>query len=579
VWVLFLNENGTVRDYQKISDTQGGFDGILEDSDSFGASVAALGDLNGDGISDLAVGAQLDDDGGDAHGAVWVLFLDTDGTVKGHLKISDTEGGVDGTLDDDDRFGTRQGGLGDLDGDGIGDLAVAAIHDDDGGMNRGAVWVLFLDGMSAIDFDDPQWYAAAGAATREDTGDLNGDQLADVVIAIPGDPKVNGEIQVFLNQGNDQDDLWLGLLASEPDAVGTQPSGIAVDFLDGDTDLDVAVTNAGDDTVTVLFNAGDGSFPTSADITVGSQPSAVATGNYYGDGKADLVVANEGDNTVWVLDGDGTGGFVHVDTIPTLGLDPRAVDPSDVDEDKDPDIVAINGLYGGGPSGSVFVIRNQGGVFDPAVNYPVGNNPVDLATGDLDRDGFADIAAVNLDDDTVSLLVNQGNGTFDAAVVLEVEVGQAPLAIEIVDLDGDLDGDLAVVAMDSVIGPAVQVFQNLGQAVGELLFDEAVAYSVQANPNYVVSDVINIDSLADLVTVNEDFVRASGSVTVLLNSPLAPACPWDVAGNDDLTGVNDFLIVLAWWGTDPGGPPDFDNDGTVGVLDFLTLLAHWGPCP
>ena len=36
--------------------------------------------------------------------------------------------------------------------------------------------------------------------------------------------------------------------------------------------------------------------------------------------------------------------------------------------------------------------------------------------------------------------------------------------------------------------------------------------------------------------------------------------------------------LLAAWGTDPSGPPDFDNDGTVSILDLLALLANWGPC-
>ena len=54
-------------------------------------------------------------------------------------------------------------------------------------------------------------------------------------------------------------------------------------------------------------------------------------------------------------------------------------------------------------------------------------------------------------------------------------------------------------------------------------------------------------------------------------------CPWDLDGGG--VGISDFLVMLAGWGTDPGGPPDFDADGTVGVTDFLTLLAHWGPCP
>ncbi len=146
VWVLFLEPNGTVKSHQKISDTEGGFAGLLHDADLFGYSVASLGDLDGDGVGDLAVGADRDDDGGLDHGAVWVLLLNTNGTVKAHQKISDTEGGFTGALNDSDHFGSSVASLGDLDGDGMGDLAVGAERDDDGGDHQGAVWVLFLDG-------------------------------------------------------------------------------------------------------------------------------------------------------------------------------------------------------------------------------------------------------------------------------------------------------------------------------------------------------------------------------------------------------------------------------------------------
>ncbi|MBI4470513.1 MAG: FG-GAP repeat protein [Acidobacteria bacterium] len=66
------------------------------------------------------------------------------GTVKGHQKISATEGGFAGTLDDTDQFGITVAAVGDLDGDGVTDLAVGAPQDGDGGSNRGAVWLLFL---------------------------------------------------------------------------------------------------------------------------------------------------------------------------------------------------------------------------------------------------------------------------------------------------------------------------------------------------------------------------------------------------------------------------------------------------
>ncbi len=155
VWVIFLNPDGTVKSQAKISDTDGGFNGVLDNSDGFGASVAGLGDLDGDSVPDLAVGALGDDDGGLAVGAIWILFLNMNGTVKSHAKVSATQGGFTGDLDDVDTFGCSLGLLGDLDGDGVNDLAAGALHDDDGGgigggIDRGAMWILFLNANGTV---------------------------------------------------------------------------------------------------------------------------------------------------------------------------------------------------------------------------------------------------------------------------------------------------------------------------------------------------------------------------------------------------------------------------------------------
>ena len=138
MWILFLNDDGTVNSHQKISDTEGGFTGILVDGDGFGSALASLGDLDGDRVGDLAVGANGVDGIPPIRGAAWILFLNADGTVKSHQKISNPEGGLAG---DGDRFGTSTASLGDLDGDGpsVLALAVGVFLDDDGGTNRGAV--------------------------------------------------------------------------------------------------------------------------------------------------------------------------------------------------------------------------------------------------------------------------------------------------------------------------------------------------------------------------------------------------------------------------------------------------------
>jgi len=106
--------------------------------------VDGMGDLDNDAIPDLVVGADSDDDGGTDRGALYILFLNSDGTVKLFQKISDTEGGFEGILDDGDDFGHRVLRLDDYNGDGVDDLFVGAFRDDDGGNNRGATWILFL---------------------------------------------------------------------------------------------------------------------------------------------------------------------------------------------------------------------------------------------------------------------------------------------------------------------------------------------------------------------------------------------------------------------------------------------------
>ena len=131
IYILFLNTNGTVYDYEKISSSSGLFSATLEYGDTFGMSIASLGDLDGDNIVDIAVGTPGDDDEGINVGALYIIFLDSDGRVKSYKKITENQSGFTATLQDDDNFGYSVANIGDINNDGIIDLAVGAIYDDD----------------------------------------------------------------------------------------------------------------------------------------------------------------------------------------------------------------------------------------------------------------------------------------------------------------------------------------------------------------------------------------------------------------------------------------------------------------
>jgi hypothetical protein len=114
VWILFMNSDGTVNSQQKISSVSGNFNRELNSGSKFGRAISSIGDFNKDGTPDIVVGAWGDDDGGNASGAVWLLFLNSDGTVKSSSKISATQGGLVG-LTEKRQFGFGVTSLGDLD--------------------------------------------------------------------------------------------------------------------------------------------------------------------------------------------------------------------------------------------------------------------------------------------------------------------------------------------------------------------------------------------------------------------------------------------------------------------------------
>ncbi|MAW65222.1 MAG: hypothetical protein CMD18_03405, partial [Flavobacteriales bacterium] len=142
--VAFMNSDGTFKSSQFIGEGKGGFSGLIHKQAAFGLSVDTLGDLDRDGNMDIIVGAPQDDNGfGSYSGAVYILFLNTDGTVKDDVKISQNNSILDVTLGD--KFGMEVSTAGDLDNDGNVDVFVSAFEAQDVGINMGLIYILYLN--------------------------------------------------------------------------------------------------------------------------------------------------------------------------------------------------------------------------------------------------------------------------------------------------------------------------------------------------------------------------------------------------------------------------------------------------
>jgi FG-GAP-like repeat len=183
------------------------------------------------------------------------------------------------------------------------------------------------------------------------------------------------------------------------------------------------------------------SFARPRHYSTGPSPQSVAIADLDRDGKPDLAVGGDGDATVSVLKNVGGGRFQDTpeDTQATGGR-PGSIAAGDLTGDGAPDLVTANA----DPS-SVSVLVNDGlGAFDahPPRNYRVGPDLVSVAIGDVNGDGKPDLAVADDSANTASVLMNIGGGRFRPKV--DYPAGRGPIFVAIGDLNGDGAPDLAV---------------------------------------------------------------------------------------------------------------------------------------
>lgn len=415
-----------------------------------GLQAIAAGDFNSDQQVDLMVAGGYDN-------AVLLMEGHGDGTFESTTDAYPVGGGIHGIL------------AGDLNGDGQLDLATA---------NQGADTVSVLIQQTDGVFHDATGYAVGPQPRAMKAGDFNNDGRPDLVTA-----HFDGTLTVLRGRAD-----AAGQFESDwpPLAIGGSHPDVAVGHFNGDSNLDLATPNYYDASLSVALGNGDGTFavPPGPAPAVGSGPTCVVVEDLDGDGRADLAVGYDGGTAVSVLLGNGDGTFQPRIDLATWEI-PWSLATGDFNFDGKADLVAAHYDW---RRVSVMINRSSSGaiLFDPPAMHEVAHDPYSLAVGDFNGDNFADIVSGN--SASLSVLAGQGDGTFTTATTFHM-AGQSVAAG---DFDNDTVPDIAV-DLGGKIGlfwnatvPQIQI--NVSPAAVTLAWPAWEGYELQEAADPAASD-------------------------------------------------------------------------------------------
>ena len=386
---------------------------------------------------------------------------------------------------------------------------------------------------STPSFRAPRGFDTSAKATQSVAlGDLNGDGKLDVV-AVHGEDSPPAlrklrMVSVLLGRGDGR----LGPSHAFPIGKAGDEQGawsIAMGDLNGDGKPDVATGNLGAKSVSVLVNAGHGTFEPPVNYSLGRQPVDIAIADLDGDGKLDIATGNP--NTVSVLLNHGDGTLENAREYPG-GRDTWALAVGDLNGDGLPEIATANNSRS-----SITVLSGRGdGSFTGRVDYPTGPGPRTITIGDLNGDGKGDVVTGNGSSDPsgeldwidgISVLLSRGDGTLrprrDYRPRSDQYSGLQFITIRIGDMNGDRKPDL--VTADGSDHWSMSVFVNRGSGLfsrrsSNFGWATSTSAGVGLGSEVVAMGDLNRDRKLDVVEAKWD------EVSVFVNSPGLCTVPW-----------------------------------------------------